>query len=168
MSIFTLRGSTATSASPWFIRSSLRLFVVTLLVTVFAAINASAHPATALAASNDGGRDSAGRTLATLTTREASSTPTTRLASPVEVQVRWWGLIVSLDRSTGCDIVQGLSEAEALLNAIPPPWKQLVILGLRLQRDLIASRMGAEGVELHINWAGIVHWAQPRGPLRAC
>ena len=169
MSLFNIRGSMATSASPSaIIRNSLRLFVVTLLVTAFAAIVASAHPATALAAVNDGARDSAGRPLATLTTREASSTPTTRLTAPVEVQVRWWGLIVSLDRSTGCAVAHGIPEAEALLNAIPPPWGQLVILGIRLQRALIASRMGAEGVDIHINWAGIVHWAEPRGPLQGC
>jgi hypothetical protein len=157
MSLFNIRGSTATSASSSaIIQSSPRLLVVTLLVTAFVAIGASAHPATALAAANDGGRE---------TTREASST---RLTAPVEVQVRWWGLIVSLDRSTGCAVAQGIPEAEALLNIIPPPWGQLVILGIRLQRALIASRMGAEGVDVHINWAGIVHWAEPRGPLQGC
>jgi hypothetical protein len=88
---------------------------------------------------------------------------------PVAIEFRWWGAVVSLDRSAGCFAAHGVPAAgDLVLLSIPPPWGPLVLIAVKAHKAWIASQMGANGVDLHLNWAGFVHWVGPRGGRLDC
>ena len=85
-----------------------------------------------------------------------------------EIATRWWGIIVSLNREEGCLAATGSREGEALLNAIPPPWGQLVLLAVKIHKFWIGSNAGTDGIDLHFNWAGFLHYVGRRGDPAPC
>jgi hypothetical protein len=84
------------------------------------------------------------------------------------VEARWWGIIVSLNRGEGCFAATGIPAAEVLLNAIPPPFGQIVLVAIKIHKAWIGANVGAEGVDLHFNWGGFLHWVGSRGALQPC
>jgi hypothetical protein len=84
------------------------------------------------------------------------------------VSTRWWGVIVSLNREEGCFAATGSPAGEALLNAIPPPWGQIVLLAVKVHKFWIGANMGTEGIDLHFNWGGFLHYVGRRGDPQAC
>jgi hypothetical protein len=83
------------------------------------------------------------------------------------VQPRWWGVVVSLDREEGCFAATGSPAGEALLNAIPV-WGPLVWGIVKLHKQWIAANTGTEGVDLHFNWGGFLHYVGRRGDYEPC
>lgn len=83
-------------------------------------------------------------------------------------ELRWWGAIVHLDREEGCFAVTGSPAGEALLNAIPQPWGALVSLAVKMHKAWIGSNAGTEGVDLHFNWGGFLHYVGRRGDPQPC
>ena len=84
------------------------------------------------------------------------------------VRTNWWGLIVELNREEGCFVATGSPAGEALLNAIPPPWGQLVLLAVKVHKAWIAANTGTDGVDLHFNWGGFLHYVGRRGDAQPC
>jgi hypothetical protein len=85
------------------------------------------------------------------------------------VSVQWWGAVIGLDRSEGCFAATGVPEAGALILAtVPQPYGAAVAAAVVIHKAWIGSQMGTEGVDLHLNWAGFVHWVQRRGDPMAC
>jgi len=137
------------------------LLSVALLVTAIATISAVATPAAAVAATcNDCDYDDSP------IGGGGGGSPT----GAVQIEFRVWGAIVSLDRATGCFAASGFAtEGEGLmLAAIPPPFNLAAVLAVKLHKAWIGARMGTAGVDVHINWAGFVHWVEPRGSLQGC
>jgi hypothetical protein len=85
-----------------------------------------------------------------------------------QIRTNWWGLIVELNREEGCFVATGSPAGEALLNAIPPPWGQLVLLAVKVHKAWIGANTGTEGVDLHFNWAGFLHYVGRRGDAQPC
>jgi|tagenome__1003787_1003787.scaffolds.fasta_scaffold18072195_1 hypothetical protein len=83
-------------------------------------------------------------------------------------ELRWWGAIVQLNHEEACFASTGSSTGEALLNAIPPPWGELVKLAVRLNKNWIRANVGTDGVDLHFNWAGFLHWVGRVGDAQPC
>lgn len=91
------------------------------------------------------------------------------VSADVGVEPRLWGVIVHLDREVGCWAATGLPQLElAIMAAVPSPFNVLVVAAIKLHKAWIGSRMGSNGVDLHISWAGFIHWVEPRGDLQAC
>ena len=87
----------------------------------------------------------------------------------ISVSVRWFGGVVSLDRPEACFAAHGIPAAGELIGAtVALPWSAFIVAAIALHKEWIASQMGQDGVDLHMNWAGFVHWVAPRGDLRAC
>ncbi|MFE5817960.1 hypothetical protein [Streptomyces sp. NPDC056479] len=84
-----------------------------------------------------------------------------------EVQTRWWGLVVSLDRSEGDFAATGIPVAGELLVLTVPLYGPLILAAIEAHKQWIGSRLGTEGVDLHLNWAGFLHWVETRGELKA-
>jgi hypothetical protein len=85
------------------------------------------------------------------------------------VQFEWWGVRFLLDRSEGCFAATGVPElGDLLLLTIPPPYGPLALAAVKLHKKWIADNVGSEGVELHLNWAGFMHWVEPRGVREPC
>jgi hypothetical protein len=85
------------------------------------------------------------------------------------VETRWWGVIVSLDRPGGCFAATGVPEAgDLLLLTIPAPWGQIVLLAVKLHKAWIGANMGTDGVDLHFNWGGFLHFVAGRGEPQSC
>jgi len=85
-----------------------------------------------------------------------------------EAEFKWWGLIVHLDRQEGCFAANGVPEAAALFALIPQPYGVAAAATVQLNKAWIGSRVGTEGVDLHFNWAGFMHWVEPRGEPQEC
>lgn len=85
-----------------------------------------------------------------------------------EVSPRWWGIIVSLNHEEGCFAATGVPGAEALFNAIPPPWGQIVLIAVRIHKAWIGANIGTDGVDLHFNWGGFLHYVGRRGEPQPC
>jgi hypothetical protein len=85
-----------------------------------------------------------------------------------EVSGRWWGIIASLNHEEVCGIATGSSADEVLLNAIPPPWGQIVLLSVKIHKAWIGANIGHDGVDLHFNWGGFLHYVGRRGDPQPC
>src|SRR2546429_1730505 len=85
-----------------------------------------------------------------------------------EFEFRWWGGIVHLDRQEGCFAATGVPEASLLFAAIPQPYGLAAAATVQLNKAWIGSRAGTEGVDLHFNWAGFMHWVETRCKPQAC
>jgi len=83
------------------------------------------------------------------------------------VQPRWWGVVVSLNREEGCFAATGSPAGEALLNAIPV-WGSIIWGAVKLHKQWIGANTGTDGVDLHFNWAGFLHYVARRGDYEAC
>jgi hypothetical protein len=95
--------------------------------------------------------------------------PVARTSAAVAFRVEWWGVRVLLDRELGCGAVRGIPELENLIKTfVPVPWNYVVIGAIKVHKYLINARMGDHGVELHFNWGGFFHWANPIGLPKAC
>ena len=87
----------------------------------------------------------------------------------MQLQFRWWGAIVSLNRDEGCFAASGLPEfGNFILLAIPPPWGEIVLAAVILHKSWIGGNMGTDGVDLHFNWGGTLHWVARRGNPQGC
>ena len=84
------------------------------------------------------------------------------------VSTRWWGIIVSLNHEEGCFAATGSPAGEALLNAIPPPWGQIVLIAVKIHKAWIGANIGSDGVDLHFNWGGFLHYVGRRGDPQPC
>jgi hypothetical protein len=86
------------------------------------------------------------------------------------IEMRWWGAVVHLDRYEGCLAATGVPAArDLLLQAIPPPYGPIVLAAVQQQKQLIGSRMGTEGVDLHFNWiGGFIHLVETKGQTQPC
>jgi hypothetical protein len=85
-------------------------------------------------------------------------------------EFRWWGFILHLDRATGCWAAQARPELEKLITGnVGNVWLIQVILGaIALYKWWIGISLGTNGVQIHFNWFGVVHWIAPDGALRPC
>ncbi|WP_157520733.1 hypothetical protein [Herbidospora daliensis] len=83
-------------------------------------------------------------------------------------ELRWWGVILHLDQNEACLLAKGRPEGELALNAIPPPYGQLVIGAIALHKAIIRNNIGAQGIDIHISWAGVAHWFGRIGAPQAC
>ena len=57
-----------------------------------------------------------------------------------DVQTRWWGIILSLDAKEACVITDSkmtAAGAAAVAAAIPPPWGELVAIGICVANEKI-------------------------------
>jgi hypothetical protein len=84
------------------------------------------------------------------------------------LSTRWWGIIVSLNHEEGCFAATGSPAGEALLNAIPPPWGQIVLIVIKIHKAWIGANIGGDGVDLHFNWGGFLHYVGRRGDPEPC
>lgn len=83
-------------------------------------------------------------------------------------EFRWWGVIVSLNREEACLVATGSPAGEAMLNAIPAPWGQLVLLAVKVHKAWINANTGTDGTDLHFNWGGFLHYVGARGDPQPC
>jgi len=87
----------------------------------------------------------------------------------IGVEVRWWGVIVSLDREWGCFAATGIPALEELIKSVvPSPFGDAVVAAIRWHKGWIGRNVGTDGLDLHFNWAGFLHWVEPRGPREGC
>jgi hypothetical protein len=84
-----------------------------------------------------------------------------------QVQTRWWGVIVSLNREEACFAATGSPVGEALLNSIPV-WGQLIWLAVKVHKTWIAANTGTDGIDLHFSWAFVLHYVGRRGDYQSC
>jgi len=84
------------------------------------------------------------------------------------IEFRWWGFILHLDRKTACWAASSHPEYERYLDNIPQPWQTFVRGGIAAYKWLMAVVMGSEGIDIHFNWFGFVHWIGTRGVLQPC
>jgi hypothetical protein len=86
-----------------------------------------------------------------------------------ELEARLWGAILHLDRSEGCFAATGVPAAgDLLLLTIPWPYGPAALAAVKLHKAWIGSRLGSEGVDLHFNWGGFMHWVETRGFVQPC
>jgi hypothetical protein len=84
------------------------------------------------------------------------------------LEFRWWGVILHLNRDAACWAAANHPEMENLLNSIPEPWRTIVRGAIAVYKWLIGSLAGTEGVDIHFNWFGFVHWIGGRGEPQPC
>jgi hypothetical protein len=84
-----------------------------------------------------------------------------------QVQTRWWGVIVSLNREEACFAATGIPAGEVLLNAIPI-WGPVIVIAVKFHKAWIGANTGTEGVDLHFNWAGFLHYVGRIGDYQPC
>lgn len=85
-----------------------------------------------------------------------------------KVKTRWWGVIVELDRDEACFAATGIDGYDYITGAIAPPWGALVVAAILVHKAWIGGNTGANGVDLHFNWAGFLHHVAQRGPYQRC
>ncbi|MDL5159891.1 hypothetical protein [Actinomycetospora termitidis] len=84
-----------------------------------------------------------------------------------EVEPRFWGLIVHLDQGEGCFAAQGVPAGELALGAIPV-WGPLILAAVKIHKAWIGANTGDQGVDLHFNWGGFLHFVGRRGNPFTC
>jgi hypothetical protein len=90
-------------------------------------------------------------------------------ALPVSIRFNWWGAVVSLEREAACFAATGYPAlGNLIMSFIPPPWNFVTMAAVNLHKYWIGAQMGSQGVDLHFNWGGFIHWVEPRGPRQAC
>ena len=84
------------------------------------------------------------------------------------VSMRWWGGIVALDRNETCSLIWGGLPAAGATAALPGPFNVIVPSVIIAHSVWINSQAGTEGADLHISWAGVLHWVVSRGDKQMC
>lgn len=82
----------------------------------------------------------------------------------MSLEFRWWGIIVHLNRTAACWAAQSHPQFEQLLNSIPEPWQTFVRAAIAAYKWV----MGTDGLDMHFNWFGFVHWLGPNGASQPC
>lgn len=97
--------------------------------------------------------------------RDKKSGHKTARASSFNPSIRWewWGARVFIDRDASCFLAADHPWGYAALMTIPPPWNVVAVAAVKAYKGFLAMQMGSEGVELHFNWSGTLHWIAPRG-----
>jgi hypothetical protein len=85
-----------------------------------------------------------------------------------QLEIRLFGPVLHLNRQEGCWASVGQPELQRLLSGIPEPWRSIVLLAIQIHKLIIGSNVGADGIDIHFNWAGFAHWFGPIGPRQAC
>ena len=81
---------------------------------------------------------------------------------------RIWGVIVHLNREAACWAAKSHPEFERLLEAIPEPWRTIVRGVIFVHKWIMGQVTGTDGLDLHFNWFGFLHWMGPRGTVQPC
>lgn len=84
------------------------------------------------------------------------------------IVAEWWGLRLGLSHQEACFISSPSFSVEQLANLIPPPWGQMVAGVIVANKTWIRNNVGTSGEEIHLNWAGIIHWVGRRGAPSGC
>jgi hypothetical protein len=84
------------------------------------------------------------------------------------LEFRWWGVIVHLNREAACWIAQSHPERERLLESIPEPWRTIVRGAIAAYKWAFGNSTGTDGLDLHFNWFGFIHWWGPTGASQPC
>jgi hypothetical protein len=79
------------------------------------------------------------------------------------LEFRWWGVIVHLTREAACLAITGSPNFEQPLNEVPEPWRTFIRAAIAAYSWTIGDRIGVDGVDIHLNWFGFVHWIGPSG-----
>jgi hypothetical protein len=84
------------------------------------------------------------------------------------LEFRWWGVILHLNREVACWAAANRPEVEPYFNAIPEPWRSIVKGVIAVYKFAFGRSTGQNGLDVHLNWFGIVHWWGPNGASQPC